>query len=152
MNVRQIGLLLACFWVILMASTALAGSMHSHTAHAEVTLGAPLNPHVPQAVSPFEVKPGEKGLHCELLGHNLLLPCPHHKAPEGGKDNCYLTNECGSGPFPAPASRSAGDSPRFLVPVVTVEDNSRFSMNVSNSSVFYDPFYSHSLDRPPRAL
>ena len=152
MNIRRIGLLLACFWVILMASTAMAGSMHSHTHHVEVTHGVPLSPHVPQAVSPFEVKLGDKGLHCELLGHNPLLPCPHHKIPAGGKDNCYLTNECGGGPFQTPSSRSTGDSPRFLVPVVTVEDNSRFSMNVSNSSVFYDPFYSHSLDRPPRAL
>ena len=152
MNARRIGLLLACFWVILMTSTAMAGSMHSHDHHAGVADGAPLNPHAPQAVSPFEVKLRDKGLHCELLGHNPLLPCPHHKIPAEGKDNYYLTNECGGGPFQAPSSRSVGDSPRFLLPVVTVEDNSRISINVSSSSVFYDPFFSHPLDRPPRAL
>jgi hypothetical protein len=152
MNARRIGLVLACFWVILMASTAMAGSMHPHARHAVVTDGAPLHPHAPQAVSPFEVKLGDKRLHCELLGHNPLIPCPHHKIPAGGKDKGSLTSDCGGGPFQGPGFRSVGDSPRFLIPVVTAEDVARDSTNISNNSVFYDPFYSHSLDRPPRAL
>jgi len=141
-----------CFCVVLMASAAMAESVHSHVHHAGVAVGAPLHIHVHKAVSPFEIKLGDKRLHCELLGHNPLIPCPHNKIPAGGKDTCYLTNECGGGPFPSPASESAGKSPRFLVPVVTVEDNSQFSLTISNRSVLYDSFFSHSLDRPPRAL
>jgi hypothetical protein len=152
MNARRIGLLLAGFWVILVASTATAGSMHTHAHHAGVTDGAPLHPHTHKAVSPFESKLGDKRLHCELLRHNPLLPCPHRKIPAKEKDNRYLTNDCGGGPFQAPGSRSVGDSPRFLIPEVTAEDDSRDSMNILNTSVFYDPFYFHSLDRPPRAL
>ena len=152
MNNRRIGLLLACFWVILMASTATAGSMHSHAHPAGVTYGTPLYPQATKAVSPFEVKPGDKRLHCELLGHNPLLPCPHHKVPAEGKDNCYLTNECGGGPFQAPSLRSVGDSPRFLVPVASVEDDLQIAVSPTSRTAFYDPFYFHSLDRPPRAL
>ncbi len=151
MNARRITILLACFWVTLMASTAMAGSMHLHAHPAMVTDGAPWHPHTP-AVSPFEVQPGDKRLHCDLLGHNPLLPCPHHKIPAGEKATCYLTNECGGGPFQMPSSRSVGDSPRYLVPVVTPEDDSRVAMNIFNSSVLYDFTYFHSLDRPPRAL
>lgn len=152
MNSSRTGLLLASFWVVLVASTAMAGPMHTHAQHAGITDGAPLHRHAPQAVSPFEAKLGDKRLHCELLGHNPLLPCPHLKKPAQEKGKYYLANDCGGGPFPAPFSRSVGDSPRFLVPVATVEDDSRGPMNVSNIFVFYDPFYSHSLDRPPRAL
>ena len=99
MNSRRISILLACLGVILMASTATAGSVHSraHVHPAVVIDGAPLNPQAVHAVSPFEVKPGGKRLHCELLGHSPLLPCPHHKVPAGGKEECYLTNECGGG-------------------------------------------------------
>jgi len=143
---------LACFWVILTASTAMAGLTHSHTHPAGVTDGAPLHPQVPTAVSPFEVKLGDKRLHCELLGHNPLLPCPHHKIPAGEKDNCYLSTECGGGPFQAPTSRSFGDSPRYLVPLVSIEDDLQIAVSFISQTVFYDPFYSHSLDRPPRAL
>jgi hypothetical protein len=152
MNARRIGFLLASFWVILMASTAVAGPMHSHAHHAGVTGGAPLHPHAPKAISPFEAKLDDKRLSCELLRHNPLLPCPHHKIPANEKDNRYLTTDCGGGPFQKSSSRSIGDSPRFLIPVVTVEDDSRGSMKILNISVFYDPFYPHSLDRPPRAL
>jgi hypothetical protein len=108
--------------------------------------------HVPQAVSPFEVKPGDKRLHCELLGHNPLLPCPHHKVPAGGKSDCYLTNECGGGPFQAPSTRSVGEYPRFLVSVASVEDDLQITESPLAQIIFYDPFYFHSLDRPPRAL
>ena len=151
MNARRITILLACFWVTLMASTAMAGSMHLHAHPAMVTDGAPWHPHTP-AVSPFEVKLGDKRLHCELLGHNPLLPCPHHKIPVEGKDNCYLTSDCGGGPFQMPSSRSVGDFPRYLVPVVTPEDDLQMAVSPINPAVFYDPFYSNSLDRPPRAL
>jgi len=152
MNPRQIALLVASSWVILMASNAMAGSTHSHAHHVGIIHGAPLHVPVSQAVSPFEVKLGNNRLHCELLGHNPLLPCPHHKIPADGKDNCYLTNECGGGPFQAPASESAGKSPRFLIAIVIVEDQSRTLMTVSNRSVLYDSNLFHSLDRPPRAL
>jgi hypothetical protein len=152
MNAKRIGFLLACSWVILLASTATAGTMHSHAHHAVVTDGAPLYPHAPKAVSPFEAKLGKKRLHCELLGHNPLMPCPHHKVPAKGEADCYLTSDCGGGPFQAPSSRSLGDSPRFLIPVVTAENSSQFSVSVLNISVLYDPTFFHSLDRPPRAL
>jgi len=154
MNARRIFILLACLGVILMASTAMAGLMHPHGhVHPSVSNdGAPLNPHVVKAISPFEVKPGSKGLHCELLGHSPLIPCPHHKVPADGKEECYLTKDCGGGPFQGSSFRSAGDYPRFLIPVATAEDDSRFAMNVFNGSVFYDPFYFHSIDRPPRTL
>ncbi len=154
MNARRTGQLLACFWVILMASTALAGSVHPHvhTHPAVITDGAPLHPQAPKAVSPFEVKLGGKRLHCELLGHSPLLPCPHHKVPEDGKDNGSLTNECGGGPFQAPSSRSSGDSSRYLVPVAVAEDDLPIAVSSVSPAVFYDPFYFHSLDRPPRAL
>jgi len=154
MNTRRISVLLSCFWVVLMASTATAGLMHpdTHAHQAVVTDGAPWYPHAPKAISPFEVKMGDKRLHCELLGHNPLLPCPHHKIPVGGKDNCYLTNDCGGGPFQAPSSRSVGDSPRYLVPLASAEDDLQITVSSINPAVFYDPFYSHSLDRPPRAL
>jgi hypothetical protein len=147
-------ILLAFCWVILAASNVTAGSAHYHGhAHsAVVTDGAPLHPQVLKAVSPFEVKLGDKGIHCELLGHNPLLPCPHHKVPEGGKEDCYLANDCGGGPFQAPSSRSFGDSPRYLVPVLAAQEDSRVAMNVFNSPVWYDFTYFHSLDRPPRAL
>ena len=152
MFTRRSALLLACSWVLLMASTALAGSGHSHAHHTGVIDGAPRHMHVPQAVSPFEVKPGDKRLHCELLGHNPLLPCPHHKVPAGEKGDCYLTSECGGGPFQTPSSRSIGECPRFLVSVTTVEDDLQMIASPLAQVVFYDPFYSHSLDRPPRAL
>lgn len=154
MNARRISILLACFWVILVASTAMASSGHSHahTHHpAVVTDEAFLHPQASKAVSPFEVK-GDKRLHCELLGHSPLLPCPHHKVPAGGKEDCYLANECGGGPFQAPSSRSVGDSPRYLVPVVAAEDDLPIAVSFISQSVFYDPFHFHSLDRPPRAL
>jgi len=154
MNARRFSILMACCWVILVASTAMAGSWHphAHVHHAVVTDGPPLHPQAPKAVSPFEVKLGDKRLHCELLGHSPLLPCPHHKVPAGGEKDCYLANECGGGPFQAPSSRSVGDSPRYLVPVGTAEDDSQVAMNVFNSSILYDFTYFHSLDRPPRAL
>jgi hypothetical protein len=152
MNARRIGLLFACFWVILLASTATAGTMHSHAHPAMVTDRAPLHPHAPQAVSPFDAKLGGKRLHCELLGHNPLMPCPHHKVPAEGEANCFISNECGGGPFQAPSYRSLGDSPRFLIPVVTAENSSQFTVSVFNNSVLYDSTFFHSLDRPPRAL
>ena len=154
MNFRRMCILLASIGMILMASAAIAGSMHSH-GHAYplvITDGVPLNPHVVKAVSPFEVKPGGKGLHCELLGHNPLIPCPHHKVPADGKKECYLANECGGGPFQASPSRSVGDSHRYLVPVALAEDDLPMSVGFINPAVFYDPFYSHSIDRPPRTL
>jgi len=154
MNVRRISILCACFWVILVASTAMASSGHSH-AHvhpAVATDGPPLHPQAPKAVSPFEAKLGNKRLHCELLGHSPLLPCPHHKFPAGGKEDCYIANECGGGPFQAPSSRSVGDSPRYLVPVVMAEDDLPIAISSISPAVFYDPFYFHSLDRPPWAL
>jgi len=114
--------------------------------------GAPLQPQASKAVSPFAANLGGKRLHCELLGHNPLLPCPHHKVPAGGKEDCYIANDCGGGPFQVPSSWSAGDYPRFLVPAVTTQDDSRIAMNVFNSSALYDSTYFHSLDRPPRAL
>ena len=143
---------MACFWVILAASTAAAGSHHAHAHHAMVTDGAPWHPQALKAVSPFEVKLGDKRLHCELLGHNPLLPCPHHKIPAEGKDTRFLTNDCGGGPFPASSLRSMGGQPRFLVPLASVEDDSRVSMNILDITIFYDPFLSTTLDRPPRAL
>jgi len=152
MNLRLIALLVACSWVVLMASTALAGSTHSHTHHKGVTQGAPLNSHAPQAASPFEVQLGDKRLHCELLGHNPLLPCPHGKIPAEGKDNCFLANECDGGPFQSPASESAGKSPRFLGAVTSVQRHSQIFTTHSNHSVLYDSSFPHSLDRPPRAL
>ncbi len=153
MNVRRISILLACFWVSLMASTATAGSMHPHVhALAVATDGAPWHPQALKAVSPFEVKPEGKRLHCELLGHSPLLPCPHHKVPAGGKEECYLTNECGGGPFQAPSSRSVGNSPRYLIPVAVAEDDLPMAVSSISPAVFYDPFYFHSLDRPPQAL
>ena len=154
MNARRISILLACFWVILVASTATAssGHLHGHAHPAMVTDGAPWHPQAHQAVSPFEVIPGDKRLHCELLGHSPLLPCPHHKVPAGGKEECYLANECGGGPFQAPGSRSGVDSPRYLIPVAVAEDNLPIAVSSISPAVFYDPFYSHSLDRPPRAL
>lgn len=152
MHPKTTGLLLTCFWLVLTASNAMAGSTHSHTHHVGVTSGAPLHVPLSQAISPFEVKLGNKRLHCELLGHNPLLPCPHHKVPADGKDNCYLANECGGGPFQAPASESAEKSPRFLIATVPVEDQPRISMTVPNRSVLYDSNFFHSLDRPPRAL
>jgi hypothetical protein len=152
MNARRIGLLLACSWVVLLASSATAGTMHSHAHHAMVTDVGPMHPQAPQAVSPFEVKPGDKRLHCELLGHNPLIPCPHHKVPAEGEADCYLSNECGGGPFQVPSSRSLGDSPRFLIPVITAEDDSQIVTNFISQAIIYDPFYPHSLDRPPRAL
>jgi len=154
MNARRIFILLACLGVILMASTAMAGSMHSHGhVHPAVSNdGAPLNHLAPQAVSPFEAKLGGKGLHCELLGHSPLLPCPHHKVPAEGKKECSIANECGGGPFQGSASRSIGDSSRYLIPVVSTENNLSLVASFISQVVFYDPFYSHSLDRPPRAL
>jgi len=154
MNARRICILLACLGVILMASTAMAGSMHPHGhVHPAVGIdGAPLNHRAPQAVSPFEIKPGDKRLHCELLGHSPLLPCPHHKVPAEEKEECYLTNECGGGPFQAPSSRSVGDSHRYLIPVATAEDDLPMAVSSLSPADCYDPFYSHSLDRPPRAL
>ena len=153
MNVRRFIILLACLGVILMASSASARSMHPHVhAHpAVVTDGAPLN-HQVQVVSPFQVKPGGKRLHCELLGHSPLLPCPHHKVPVEGKEECYLTNECGGGPFQSSSSRPVGDSHRYLVPVTVAKDDLPMAVSSINPVVFYDPFYFHSLDRPPRAL
>jgi hypothetical protein len=146
-------ILSACFGVILMASSATAGSMHLHSHHAGVTNGGtPLHLHVHKTVSPFKAKLGDKRLHCELLGHNPLLPCPHNKIPVEEKDDCFLTNECDGGPFQSPASESAGKSPRFLIAVVAVEDRSQNSVTVSNSSVLYDSNFPYSLDRPPRAL
>ena len=154
MNARRISILLTCLGVILMASTASAGSVHPHVhAHpAMVTDGAPLNPQVLQVASPFQVKPGDKRLHCELLGHSPLLPCPHHKVPADGKEECYLTNDCGGGPFQSSSSRSVGDSHRYLVPVTVAEDDLPMVVSSISPVVFYDPFYFHSLDRPPRAL
>jgi hypothetical protein len=154
MKFRRVSILLACFWVILAASTAVAGSMHSH-GHASplvIADGAPLQPHAIKAVSPFEVKAGDKGLHCELLGHNPLIPCPHHKVPADGKEECYLTTDCGGGPFQAPFSRSAGEFPRFLVSVATVEDDLPIAVRSIRLTEYYDTFFSHSLDRPPRTL
>ncbi len=145
---------MACCWLILGASTATAGFLHAHT-HAHQTVagdGAPWNPHIHKAVSPFETPIGDKRVHCELLGHNPLLPCPHHQMPAEGKRACYLTNECGGGPSPAPPSRSAGDMPRFLVSVPLAEADVPIFMTVWHHAVLYDPFHSHSLDRPPRAL
>lgn len=154
MQTRRISILMACCWLILGASTATAGSLHAHT-HAHQTVagdGALWNPHIHKAVSPFETPIGDKRLHCELLGHNPLLPCPHHQMPAKGKRACYLTNECGGGPFPAPPSRSAGDMPRFLVSVPLAEADVPIFMTVWHHAVLYDPCHSHSLDRPPRAL
>jgi hypothetical protein len=146
-------ILSACFGMILMASTAMAGSMHSHAHHAGVTNGGtPLHLHVHKAVSPFEAKLGDKRLHCELLGHNPLLPCPHNKIPAGEKETCFLKNECHGGPFQAPASESVGSSPRFLASVVSAENDLPITAGSISPTVIYDPFYSHSLDRPPRAL
>jgi len=147
-------ILSACFGVILMASTAaIAGSMHSHAHHSGVTSGG-TSPHLHahKAVSPFEHKLGDKRLHCELMGHNPLLPCPHHKIPAGEKDACTIKNECGGGPFQAPASESVGKSPRFLNPVGSSEDDLLVTAGSTSPTVIYDPFYIHSLDRPPRAL
>ncbi len=149
---RRISILLACFGVILMASTATAGSTHHHDHKAVAAYGAPVSLHAHQAVSPFEVKLGDKRLHCELLGHSPLLPCPHHKVPAGEKDRCFLTSDCGGGPFPAPSLRSMGDQPRILVPVASADDDLLLSGSAFSTAVFYDPFFSHSLDRPPRAL
>ena len=154
MNARRISILVACFWVTLVASTAMAssGHPHAHVHPAVIADGAPLHLQASKAVSPFEVKPGGERLHCELLGHSPLLPCPHHKVPAGGKEDCYLANECGGGPFQAPSSRSFGDSPRYLIPVVVAEDDLPIAVSSISQAVFYDPFYFHSLDRPPRAL
>ncbi len=149
---RRIVLLLACFGVLLMASSAIAGSMHSHAHHTGISDGTPFHMPVSQAVSPFEVNSGNKRLHCELLGHNPFIPCPNHKVPTGGKGDCFLTSECGGGPFQVPSSRSVGKFPRFLVPVVTVEDDLQMTASLQARTNFYDPFYPHYLDRPPRAL
>ncbi len=147
---------MACCWLILVASTATAGSLHPQAnAHAHKTVagdGAPWNLHNHKAVSPFEAPTGDIRLHCELLGHNPLLPCPHHQIPAEGKRACYVTNDCGGGPFPAPSSRSVGDAPRFLVSVAVAEADMPIVMTVWNHAVLYDPFHSHSLARPPRAL
>ena len=154
MNARRICILMAFCGLILVASTATAGSLHSH-AHAHKAVagdGAPWNPHIHKAVSPFETQTGDKRIHCELLGHNPLLPCPHHQLPAEGKRACYLTNECGGGPFSAPSSRSGGDMPRFLVSVTFAEAEVQIFMTVWNHTELYDPFHFHSLDRPPRAL
>ena len=153
MNVRRVCILLACLGMILMASTALAGSMHSHAHHSGVvTDESPLRPQFVKAASPFELKPGSNGLHCELLGHSPLIPCPHHKVPASGKEEWYLANECGGGPFQAQSSRSVGDSHRYLVPIASAEDDLPMATGFINPVVFYDPFYSQSLDRPPRTL
>lgn len=152
MNSRRIAQLLACFWLILVASTASAGSLHPHAHHAGVIDGAPIHPHAPKAVSPFETKVEKKLLHCELLGHNPLLPCPHHQIPARGKDNCYLSNDCGGGPSQVPSSRSVGDSPRFLVSVTSAEDDLQIAVGSINPTVLYNPFYSSSPYRPPRTL
>jgi hypothetical protein len=154
MNARRTCILLACLGVILMASTAMAGSMHPHS-HVHPAVGideSPLRPQFVKADSPFEVKPGGKRLHCELLGHSPLLPCPHHKVPADGKEECYLTSECGGGPFQAPSPRSVGDSHRYLVPVASADDDLPMAVSSIRTAVVYDPFYFHSLDRPPRTF
>lgn len=152
MNARSLIFVSACFGALfLMTSTATAGSMHSHGHQAGITHGAPLHPQAPQAVSPFEIMPGDKRLHCELLGHNPLLPCPHHKVPAGERDR-FLDSDCSGGPFQAPSSRSFGDSPRYLVPVVLTAVDRQETLSSISLAVIYDSFHSDSLDRPPRAL
>lgn len=151
MNASRIGILLACFWVI-GVSSATAGPMHSHAYPAVAGDGAPVNPPAPKAVSPFDRKLEGKRIHCELLGHNPLLPCPHHKAPAGGNRASFLSKECGGGPFQAPSSRSFAGTPQFLVPIASAGDEQRASVSYWNTAVFYDSLLSHSLDRPPRSL
>jgi hypothetical protein len=154
MVIRQIYMLLACIGLVLVASTAVAGSIHSH-GHASplvIADGMPLNPNAVKAASPFEVKPGSKVLHCKLLGHSPLIPCPHHKVPADGKDECYLTTDCGGGPFQAPSSRSVGDPPRYLISEAMAENDLPIAVRSIHATVCYDPFYSHLIDRPPRAL
>ena len=152
MNASRIGILLACFWVIGVASTATAGPMHSHAYPAVAGDGAPINPHALKAVSPFEKNLGDKRIHCELLGHNPLLPCPHHKVPAGGNRTSFLNKECGGGPFQAPSSRSFAGTPPFLVHMASAGDGPQASVNYWNTAVFYDSLLSHSIDRPPRSL
>jgi len=152
MNIRRFIVAGVCLWAILLASIAAAGPMHTHARHIAVADDAPWKPHVVQAVSPFKLHLKDKRLHCELLGHSPLLPCPHHKVPAGEKTKCYISNECSGGPLSAPSARSFGDSPRFLVPVASAADDSQFGMNTLVTPIFYDSIFSHSLDRPPRAL
>jgi len=152
MFLKRIIILVACFWVVLVASTAVAGPMHDHGLKTVASNGAPVNLHVHKAASPFEVKGGGKRLHCELLGHSPLLPCPHHKIPMGEKDRFHLSKECDGGPFPVPSSRSMGDSPRFLVPMATPDNGLPFSGGALSIAVFYDSFLSFTAERPPRAL
>jgi len=49
------------------------------------------------ADSPFHKGMEEKRLHCDLLRHNPLMPCPHHKIPLGEKASCSVANDCGGG-------------------------------------------------------
>ncbi len=120
------------------ASAMPAVSHHSHSDHHK-------------SLSPFGIKHGKR-LHCELLGHNPLLPCPHHNKPAGKKKNCLLTSDCGGGSFPAPNSQSAGDYPRFLKPLITTDENLPSFATVLAPTSFYDALFFSSLDRPPQAL
>jgi hypothetical protein len=141
-------ILSVCFVFTLIAVNAEAGLTHSHNAKA----GAHVHAHADQAVSPFGDKLGNNRLHCELLGHNPLLPCPHHKMPSDKQNDCFLSNECGGGPFSASAYRSAGDYPRFLVPPVTADEDLPFFAYVLSTPIIYNVTVYHSLDRPPQAL
>lgn len=83
----------------LAASTALASGAHSHAHNPGVTQDTLMNSHSsPQAISPFEKAAGKKHVHCDLLRHSPLLPCPHHKIPAGDEVPCSLANDCGGGP------------------------------------------------------
>lgn len=150
MLARQMLILSACFMFILVAVNAEAGSMHSY--NTEALAGTHLHSHAHQAVSPFKVKHENKRLHCELLGHNPLLPCPHRNIPANKRNECFLTNECGGGPFPEPAYRSIGDYPRFLVSLVTADEDLSSFVYVLNIPIIYNATFYHSLDRPPQAL
>ncbi|NIQ00842.1 MAG: hypothetical protein GWM98_10910 [Nitrospinaceae bacterium] len=125
MTARRIVIIIACAAGVLLASGASAGQ----TPH----------PHKHQAHSPFSGVKGEKRVHCVLLGHNLMRPCPYHYKPVGKKDECFISRECEGGagfptfqnatplplalstpyfepPFPLRDLRSAGEP--FFHPVI----------------------------------
>ena len=134
-------ILIAFFLTALLGGTASA--MPGHTHHGSTGSG--------DTLSPFNIK-HEKRLHCELLGHNPLLPCPHQRVPAGKNKTCFLTNDCGGGPFPVPTSRSAADFPRFVAPSVMSDGDISFLTYVLTPHLFYDASIVSSLDRPPQAL
>lgn len=124
----------------LSVQSVLAAPAHHHSAPVKHEKG----------ISPFDGKAPSHKLHCILLGHSMMKPCP--VGSEGQKVPCELSRPCHNGPVSG--STSSSGSGNFGFAAAWFHWGPVLPSSVFNPRLIslFDSHFISPLEHPPRSV